>query len=60
VSTSGKELAMPGRETGLYLDITCQDATGHEAFDLIGGELAERLSAGRETAPEVVIRVIAK
>jgi hypothetical protein len=55
-----RELTMPGHEAGRYLDITCHDATGHNAFDLIGGELAERLVAGRETAPEVVSRVIAK
>lgn len=55
-----RELEMPHHEPGRYLDITCHDATGHEAFDLIGGEIAERLAAGRETAPEVVTRVIAK
>lgn len=55
-----RELAMPGHEVGRYLDITCHDATGHEAFDLIGGELADRLAAGRETAPEIVIRVVSK
>ena len=51
---------MPGHATGRYLDITCQDSSGHEAFDMIGGELAERLAAGRETAPEVVARVLSK
>lgn len=55
-----RELEMPGHEPGRYLDIICNDATGHEAFDLIGGEIAERLAAGRETAPEIVTRVIAK
>jgi hypothetical protein len=55
-----RKLEMPGHEPGRYIDITCHDATGHEAFDLIGGEIAERLAAGRETAPEIVTRVIAK
>src|SRR5882757_4186519 len=41
VGVGTRELVMPGHETGRYLDITCHDATGHEAFDLIGGELAE-------------------
>jgi hypothetical protein len=41
-------------------DIACHDAAGHEAFDLIGGELADRLVSGRETAPECVVRVLAK
>lgn len=53
IAVTTKELAMPGHATGRYLDITCQDASGHEAFDMIGGELAERLAAERETAPEV-------
>ncbi|MDP1671613.1 MAG: PD-(D/E)XK motif protein, partial [Burkholderiales bacterium] len=48
------------QEHGEYLDITCQDATGHQAFDLIGGELAERLANNVETAAEIVTRVIAK
>ncbi len=55
-----RELVIPGHEAGRYLDLTCHDATGHEAFDLIGGEMAERLAAARETAPEVVMRVLAK
>lgn len=55
-----RELEMPGRELGRYLDITCKDATGHDAFDLIGGEIAERLAAGQEPAPDIVTRVIAK
>lgn len=55
-----RELAMPGHEAGRYLDITCHDTAGHEGFDLIGGELADRLAAAREAAPEVVARVLAK
>jgi len=55
-----RELAVPGHETGCYLDITCNDAGGHDAFDLIGGELAERLGASNETTPECVSRVLAK
>lgn len=55
-----RELEMPNHRPGRYLDITCHDATGYEAFDLIGGEIAERLAAGSEVAPEIVTRVIAK
>jgi hypothetical protein len=36
-----------------------QDPAGIEAFDLLAGELANRLS-GTETAPECVARVLAK
>src|SRR5690349_15792529 len=35
-----RELAMPGHDAGRYLDVTCQDAAGHDAFDLVGGEIA--------------------
>lgn len=55
-----RELAVPGHEAGRYLDVTCHDPAGQDAFDLIGGELAERLSSGRETAAECLSRVLAK
>jgi hypothetical protein len=55
-----RDLAVPGHEAGRYIDITCHDAAGQEAFDLIGGELADRLASGRETATECVARVLAK
>jgi hypothetical protein len=55
-----RELTIPNHETGRWLDIVCNDASGHEAFDLIGGELANRLESDNATAPEVVRRVLAK
>jgi hypothetical protein len=55
-----RELAIPGHETGVYLDVVCHDAAGYGAFDVIGGELASRLATGRETANECVVRVLAK
>ncbi len=55
-----RDLSVPGQDIGRYLDVTCQDASGHEAFDLIGGELAERLAKERESAAECVTRVLAK
>lgn len=55
-----RELAVPGHETGRYLDVVCHDAAGHDAFDVIGGELASRLATGRENANECVVRVLAK
>lgn len=60
VAVVTRDLAMPGHEAGRYLDLTCQDVAGHEAFDLLGGELAGRLATGRETGSEVVARVLAK
>ncbi|MEK6806631.1 MAG: PD-(D/E)XK motif protein [Pseudomonadota bacterium] len=55
-----RELTIPQHESGRWLDITCRDASGHEAFDLIGGELAARLISDNAPAPEVVRRVLAK
>ncbi len=55
-----RELVIPGHGAGRYLDITCFDAAGHDAFDLIGGELTERLAAERETASKIVVGVISK
>lgn len=60
IAVTTRELTMPGHAAGRYLDVTCQDVSGHEAFDMIGGEVAERLATGRETAPEVVARVLSK
>lgn len=60
IEVATRVLAMLSQTPCRYLDITCQDATGHQAFDLIGGELAERLAANVETAAEIVSRVIAK
>jgi hypothetical protein len=55
-----RELTIPNHDTGRWLDIICNDASGHEAFDLIGGELANRLVSDNATAPEVIRRVLAK
>jgi len=55
-----RELAIPEHATGRYLDITCHDPAGREAFDVIGGELADRLASGQETASECVSRVLSK
>lgn len=59
VAAVTRQLTLSGHEPGRYIDIICQDPAGIEAFDLIGGELAERL-AGTETGPECVARVLAK
>ncbi len=55
-----RELTVHDNVPARYLDVTCLDPSGHEVFDLIGGEIAERLANGAETAPEVVTRVLAK
>jgi hypothetical protein len=60
IDVATRELAMSNHAPGRYLDITCHDATGHQAFDLIGKEMADRLATNSETAPEIVTRVLAK
>jgi hypothetical protein len=55
-----RELAGRGYDHGRYLDIICLDGAGHDAFDVIGGELAERIASGTETSAECVMRVLAK
>lgn len=60
VVVATRELAISGHDAGRYLDIVCQDAAGYEAFDLIGGELAEWLRTGPGRAAECVARVLAK
>lgn len=60
IGVETRELSGQGHDAGKYLDITCKDSAGHEAFDVVGGELVARLASGRETAPECVSRVLAK
>ncbi len=55
-----REMAIPGHDSGRYLDVACVDPAGHAAFDLIAGELAARLAAGSETATECTSRVLGK
>lgn len=60
VSVATRDLSMPEHSASRYLDIICHDASGYDAFDLIGGEMAERLAAGREPAPDIVTHVLSK
>jgi len=60
VSVLTKELSVRGRSPARYLDIECHDATGHEAFDLIGGELAEGLKIADAKPVVLTARVLAK
>lgn len=55
-----RDLAVPGHQAGAYLDITCLDGSGHDAFDMIGGELVDRLISGVESRTECVQRVLSK
>lgn len=55
-----RELAMPGHAPSRYLDIVCHDLAGHDTFNLIGEELAERLTLSHETVIESVAHVLSK
>src|SRR5262245_41567133 len=43
VSVATRELTVRDRGAARYLDFECHDTAGHEAFDLIGSELATGL-----------------
>lgn len=60
ISVSTREFTMPEHAPGRYLDIVCQDASGHEAFDLIGGDIADRLAACLRPVAEIIAEVLAK
>ncbi|NCO35004.1 MAG: hypothetical protein AUJ92_16035 [Armatimonadetes bacterium CG2_30_59_28] len=55
-----QNLVVRGQDEARYLDIRCEDAGGHPAFDLIGGEIAAQFSAGDAAPAEIVSRVLAK
>jgi len=46
LSVDTRELNLPDHTLAHYLSLTCHDAAGHDALDLIGGELAAGLAAG--------------
>lgn len=55
VKDQGKDL-QPSR----YIDITCQDVAGHEAFDIIGREIVSSLTSPNISKSEAVSNVLAK
>jgi hypothetical protein len=60
ISVATRELTGTGCEPGRYIDIVCRDASGHPAFDLIGGDLADRMTAGVEKPANSVKQVLGK
>jgi hypothetical protein len=60
VSVDTKELSIEGKETDRYLDLVCHDSSGHSAFDLVGGDLAEGLRRGTSTPGDLVHQVLSK
>jgi hypothetical protein len=59
VKITTQELTLRAGEAGRYIDIACEDVSGHPMLDLIGGDLAGRLAGGGSSA-ENVARVLAK
>jgi hypothetical protein len=55
-----REMTLPEHGVGRYLDIVCHDPAGHEAFDLIGGDLAAELADPSAKASKVVERILEK
>lgn len=60
VSALTREMSIAGQPLKRFIDVMCQDAAGHDAFDLVGGELAERLAAAREQPAVCVSKVLGK
>lgn len=55
-----KEMTLRGHAVACYLDVICHDPAGHEAFDLIGGDLAAELVDPTTKASSVVERILEK
>jgi hypothetical protein len=60
LSVVTSDLLVSGREIGKYIDMVCNDLSGYDALDVIGGELGERLADGREGPADTVAKVLAK
>jgi hypothetical protein len=55
-----EDLIVRGQPEARYLDLRCDDATGHLAFDLIGGEIATGLAEELTEPAQIISRVLAK
>lgn len=60
INVNARDLALPDRSFGTYLDIVCNDAAGHEAFDLIGREIGAALSARVLVPATALSRILSK
>jgi putative PD-(D/E)XK family protein DUF4420 len=54
------DLLVSGREPSKYIDLVCNDLSGYDALDIIGGELGERLARERDAPADSVAKVLAK
>jgi hypothetical protein len=55
-----EELVLSGQADARYINLTCEDVLGHAMFDLLGGEIADRVQLGREKPADIVSKVLAK
>jgi hypothetical protein len=55
-----RSLHLENHPDAIYLDVTCHDASGHDALDLIAGEIEAGLGAAAATPGKVVGGVLAK
>ena len=55
-----RDLAVPGHALGRYLDVSCDDPSGNDAFQVIGGELADRLVLNEDSPAASMAKVLAK
>ncbi len=53
-------LSRQNQDEERFIDLLCLDHSGHSALDIIGGEIAERLSRGIESPNQCVSRVLSK
>lgn len=60
VSVATRELVVHEHGRWRYLDICCNDASGYDALDLIGGEIANGLVVSSTTPAKLVELVLAK
>jgi len=60
ISVVTRELLIPGQGLGVCLDLTCHEPVGHDAFDLVGGDIVGGLLVVGERPARLVARTLAK
>jgi len=60
LSVTTRLLTGTGTDPTRHLDIHCRDASGNQAFDMIGAEIAEQLDTSAGHATDSVRRILAK
>jgi hypothetical protein len=60
ISVETRALVLKDRNMQRYIDIICRDTPGHDAFDVIGGELATGLASSGLAPARIVSLTLAK